>query len=75
MTVHHYSQVQVSTPMLQEAFKVEWNKLVSNSGDANHALHLRGRPYAQVKLLPDTNWAQVIKQYMRKQMTTPTATA
>ena len=29
---------------------------------------LNGMPYIQVKLLPQTNWAQIIRQYIHKGM-------
>ena len=61
LTVHHYSQVQVSYPLTQEIFRDEFNK------HAPAALRMRGKPYIHVKLLPSSAWAEIVKQYIAKQ--------
>ena len=70
MTVHHYSQVQINPCALADTFKGRYNQLVS--GIAPH-FTLRGRPYVHVKLLPQSNWTDVMKQYIHKGMA-PNAT-
>jgi hypothetical protein len=64
MTVHHYSQVQINMPVLQNIFKTEYNNRVK--GDP--ALRITGRPYCNVKLLPTSDWAIVMRQYIHKGM-------
>ena len=67
LTVHHYSQVQINMPVMQKLFKDAYNARI----DWAHASELRvkGMPYIQVKLLPTSDWAMVMKQYMHKAMT------
>ena len=74
LTVHHYSQVQINMPMMQHVFKQTYNmNLVSYHSDGRtnrftEQLRCRGMPYIQVKLLPESNWAEVMKQYIHKAM-------
>jgi hypothetical protein len=66
MTVHHYSQIQVSMPLMQRLFKARYNHHV---GDLHKSvLEARKLPYIQVKLLPSSDWAMVMKQYIHKGM-------
>lgn len=67
MTVHHYSQVQVNMPILGSMFKTEYNRAVESRG-AGKAMPLSKKPYVHVKLLPTSDWAMVIRQYMVKAM-------
>jgi len=67
MTVHHYSQVQINYQVLQHMFKKEYNARVND----HSALKVSKNPYVQVKLLPTSDWAMVMKQYMQKAMTAP----
>ena len=56
MTIEHYSQVQINVPMLQHEFAEAYgtpDKL----------------PYVQVKLLPQSDWTSVMRQYIKKGMT------
>ena len=62
MTVHHYSQVQVNMPLMQAAFKEQYNLRAPDS------FKISRRPYIQVKLLPTSDWADVIRNYIRKGM-------
>ena len=63
LTLHHYSQVQINMPVMQQMFKAMYN----NAAPSRMAV-MTGLPYIQVKLLPTANWAQVMKQYIRKGM-------
>ena len=67
LTVHHYSQVQINMPMMQKAFKEAYNKHCKNFGHYESTFQ-RKRPYIQVKLLPSSDWAEVIKGYIHKGM-------
>ena len=66
LTVHHYSQVQINMPVMQKMFKDIYNSHVPN---IHKSYQIRRQPYIQVKLLPTSDWAMVIKQYMHKAMT------
>ena len=62
MTIYHYSQVQINMPLMQAAFKEQYNLR------APKQYKITRRPYIQVKLLPTSDWAEVIKNYIRKGM-------
>lgn len=63
LTLHHYSQVQINMPVMQKMFKDLYNAA------APAPLRIvRGKPYIQVKLLPSSDWAMVMKQYIHKGM-------
>ena len=61
LTLHHYSQLQVNCSMLQSKFKELYNKYAPPAEKIG-----RGRPYANVKLLPTSDWAEVIRSYIHK---------
>ena len=67
LTMHHYSQVQVNMPMLARMFKQQYNERVKGYG-LGKSLQISRQPYVNVKLLPTSDWAQVIHRYMRKAM-------
>lgn len=62
LTYHHYSQVQINMPVMQRLFKKMYNDR------APEKLRVNGMPYIQVKLLPTSDWAMVIRQYIHKGM-------
>ena len=72
--MHHYSQIQINMPMMQRKFKELYNanlwNLQYNSAFGNYYTELscNKMPYIQVKLLPESNWTEVIKQYIHKAM-------
>ena len=64
LEIEHYSQIQINLKM----FQAEFNKAF-NSGLADDSpLRLSDPPYLQVKLLPQNDWATIMKQYIRKGM-------
>ena len=67
LTVHHYSQVQINMPIMQKMFKEAYNKGIASSSGQKQ-LRCNGMPYIQVKLLPSSDWAMVMKQYIHKGM-------
>jgi hypothetical protein len=69
LTLHHYSQVQVNMPVMQKMFKTAYNAYGEVSGIYGSKLRCNGLPYIQVKLLPSSDWAMVMKQYIHKGMT------
>ena len=72
LTIHHYSQLQINMPQMQHAFKLIYNQEVDKKFLGQQKLikqfRMGARPYIQVKLLPCSEWAEVIKRYMQKAM-------
>ena len=66
LTVNHYSQVQINVPILQQLFKDLYNAEVRANGASS--LMINRRPYIHVKLLPQSSWAMVMRQYILKAM-------
>jgi hypothetical protein len=64
LTLHHYSQIQIDTKMLAHTVRAQYNKA---SGDRK----LKGLPYIHVKLLPQSDWTDVMKGYIHKAMSQP----
>jgi hypothetical protein len=62
--VKHYSQIQFDAKMLQHEFKQAFN---ANLPDG-HLLTMRVNPYVQVKMLPQTQWKEIMRQYLFKGM-------
>ena len=72
LTLFHYSQLQVNMPIMQKMFKDSYNDEVGRAAagkpDKLQRLKITKRPYIQVKLLPHSNWAMVMRQYITKAM-------
>ena len=62
LTLHHFSQVQVDRAQMGQMFKEKFNAHCSSDR------RMRGRAYVNVKLLPTSDWAMVMKQYIHKGM-------
>lgn len=73
LTVDHYSQVQINVQALMYMSKMIFNeesgKLGGNNGRKGA---LSKQPYVHVKLLPQSNWTEVMRNYIHKAMKTPT---
>jgi hypothetical protein len=63
LTLHHYSQLQVNTKMLQYIVREHFNSKSSRK--------LKGLPYVHIKLLPQSDWTDVMKSYIHKAMSAP----
>ena len=68
LTVHHYSQVQINRPVISAMFKEYYNGLLNKHIAFKPQLQCKGRPYCNVKLLPTSDWAMVLRQYIHKAM-------
>ena len=68
LTVHHYSQVQINRPVISVMFKEFYNGLLNAHPGFKAQLQCKGRPYCNVKLLPTSDWAMVLRQYIHKAM-------
>lgn len=63
LTVHHYSQIQINRQMTQHVFRREYNRRAPES------MKVGGSPYVSVKLLPQSDFTTIMKQYMHKGLT------
>ena len=68
LTVHHFSQIQINVPILAQIFKNNYNTKVTAQG-YGAALRINKKPYCSVKLMPTSDWAMVMRQYILKAMT------
>jgi hypothetical protein len=60
MTVTHYSQVQINVQMLMHLSKKFYNEAGASK--------LTRNPYVHIKLLPQSDWTDVMRQYIHKGM-------
>ena len=67
LTVTHYSQIQLNIQMLQHETRKEYNKALAVIGREEHKIG--ALPYVCVKLLPQSDWTDVMRQYIHKAMT------
>ena len=67
LTVTHYSQIQLNIQMLQHETRKEYNKALAAIGREEHKIG--ALPYVCVKLLPQSDWTDVMRQYIHKAMT------
>lgn len=64
LTVHHYSQVQIDVKLLQH-----WSTQYYNEHfPVGHRMRITTKPHVHVKPLPQSDWAQIIKNYIHKGM-------
>ena len=61
VTITHYSQIQINTQMLMYHSKRLYNANTLN-------FKMKRQPYVHVKLLPQSNWTDVMRQYIHKGM-------
>jgi hypothetical protein len=64
--ISHYSQIQIDPKMMQYEFRAAFNSGL-NYGDR---MALSDPPYIQVKMLPQSDWTTIMRQYIRKGMDT-----
>tara|TARA_B110000261_G_scaffold39842_1_gene46666 strand:+ start:502 stop:1152 length:651 start_codon:yes stop_codon:yes gene_type:complete len=67
ITITHWSQIQLMAPMIGAVFKEAYNESLGKT----HPLRITRKPYVNVKLLPQSNWVNVMKQYIQKGMLGP----
>lgn len=69
LTIKHFSQLQIDMKMMQRVFKELYNARIEQSGDPrSYSWKIGRQPYIQVKLLPTSDWAMVLQQYIQKGM-------
>lgn len=67
LTVDHYSQVQINVQALMHMSKQMFNE---ESVKLAAGRAMTKQPYVHVKLLPQSNWTEVMRQYIHKAMST-----
>ena len=65
LTIVHYSQIQINTRALMTEAKQLYNSFVTNRDDC-----LSKQPYVHIRLLPQSNFTDVIRAYIHKGMAT-----
>ena len=73
LTIVHYSQIQINVQMLQhmarKAYNAHINEAHSKAGYLKYnELLITAMPYVHVKLLPQSDWTSVMRQYIHKGM-------
>lgn len=74
LTIVHYSQIQINTQMLMAQVKAAYNGSQLWGGAFKH-LKLTRNPYVHVKLLPQSDWAQIMRNYVTKNFASETGYA
>lgn len=59
--VEHFSQVQINLPILRASYKECYNRY-----GAAHGMKMKSASYFKVDMIPQSNWAKVSKQYVKK---------
>lgn len=67
MTITHFSQVQINVPLLMQIAKRSYNAALPSETRWN-ALRLTSNVYVHVKLLPQSDWTDVMRSYIHKGM-------
>lgn len=62
VTIDHYSQIQFNTHMLMTLTKRVFN--------ASGPMRMSRMPYVHIKLLPQSDWTDIMKQYIHKAWST-----
>jgi len=65
LTITHYSQIQINVRMLMQQARKFYNEGLP----LGSSLRITAMPYVHVKLLPQSNWTDVMRQYVHKAMT------
>ena len=65
VTFDHYSQIQINPHVLAAEVKRRYNTHVGE----NKEHRISRQPYLHIKLLPQSNWTSIMKQYIHKGMT------
>lgn len=68
VTIEHYSQIQINVPMMQYEFRQGFNAHSALVNNALHPVRLHDAPYLQVKLLPQSDFTTIMRQYIHKGM-------
>jgi hypothetical protein len=66
LTVTHYSQIQMNCQMLQHEARKSFNEGLKDPKDP---MRINQKPYVHIKLLPQSDWTSVMRQYIHKGMT------
>lgn len=61
-TIEHYSQIQINVPMMQREFVMGFNA----SFPGPNYMRLSHMPYLDVKLLPQSDWTTVMRQFIKE---------
>ena len=65
LTITHYSQIQIDSKLMQHLARAAFN-----GSTVPNATQWKRLPYVHVKRLPQSNWTEVMRQYIHKAMKT-----
>ena len=76
LTITHYSQIQLNSQVLMHLTKKVFNDPTINPNNkynlkplgSRSNLYISKQPYVNIKLLPQTNWTDIMRQYIHKGM-------
>lgn len=83
LTITHYSQIQINVQMLMHLARKAYNKYTTEQRNASGTarkvyveeelpfgspIRIQDNPYVHVKLLPQSDWTTVMRQYIHKGM-------
>lgn len=68
ITFTHYSQIQMSKPLLQRWATQQYNQYLSQMGNTEHKLTSAQAMYTHIKLQPQSDWNDIIMMYLEKGM-------
>jgi hypothetical protein len=75
LTITHFSQIQINVQMLQHQVRVAYNKdmpegveIAKSSNKRRSYLRMTAMPYVHVKLLAQSDWTTIMRQYIHKGM-------
>ena len=70
LTITHFSQIQINVQMLMHLAKHYYNRHLNGEVllRGGMTLNMKDNPYVHVKLLPQSDWTTVMRQYIHKGM-------
>lgn len=70
LTMIHYSQIQIDKTLLKEWAWNTYNQYCDQAGGSSYKLTSKQSVYTHIKLLPQSDWQDVMMAYMEKGMLT-----
>lgn len=68
LTITHYSQIQISKPLLQRWATAKYNEYLNKIGSTTFLLKSSQSMYTHIKLQPQSDWNDIIMMYLEKGM-------
>ena len=78
LTMQHYSQIQLNSAMIARQVKNAYNSgsgAFSKPPRGESSMYISKQPYVHIKLLPQGDWATVMRNYVTKSFNSPSGYA